>query len=223
MPDWNIKPLTSFSSHIQFIPPETITLSNGIKLQVIGDGEDEINKLAVYLPGGSYEEPASLISGITAASLFEGNEWATADEISRELDFCGAAKQFHTHDHYTGLVLSSLNYNFQHTCRILFHCICSPTFPESNVQTITRRVASQYSTMLEEVTGCITASGTHFPEFRPHKASKALPAPTWLASIHGSIIPKIAELSCRGTSPTRNCKYSTTLSVSGSVRKKLMI
>ncbi len=151
MPDWTSKPHTTFTTSISFTPPEIITLSNGIKLQVIADGEEETNKLAVYLPGGNYEEAAPLISALTAAALFEGNEHATAEKIAQDLDFCGAGKQVNSYDHFACATLSSLNYNFLHTCQIFFNCVCSPTFPESNMQNIVRRVAGHYKTSLEEV------------------------------------------------------------------------
>ncbi len=176
------KPPTRFFTDITFTPPEVVKLNNGIKLQIIGDGEDEVNKLAVYFPGGSYEESVPLLSGISVTALFEGNDRNSAAEIAEALDFCGATRQSSIHDHHTSVTLSSLNYNFAQTCELFYRCTCHPTFPQSGIEIITKRLASQCRTMLQEVSSLADNEMSRLYYGKGHPLAR-IPTPSGIESI----------------------------------------
>lgn len=144
-------PAVSYDMDIEFTMPEVITLPNGMKLMVVGDGEDDVNKLSIYVPGGCYEESSPLLAEITASAIFEGNAKQDAVTVAEQLDYLGTLRQQSSFDHRCGIVLSSLNSSFAKTCDILLQSLSTPTFPNRQVEVITHSMASYVRNQLKRV------------------------------------------------------------------------
>lgn len=141
------KPLGDFSLEY----PEPITLHNGIKLWVVGNGEDNINRLAVYMGGGMLQESVPMEAALTGILCMEGNANMDSRSIAEALDYYGSWKSAQAYDSVTQISLSSLNRNFAHTARILLDCIASPTFPAEECRLFQRRLASNIDTARQRV------------------------------------------------------------------------
>ena len=141
------KPLGDFSLEY----PEPITLHNGIKLWVVGNGEDDINRLAVYMGGGMLQESVPMEAALTGILCMEGNANMDSRSIAEALDYYGSWKSAQAYDSVTQISLSSLNRNFAHTARILLDCIASPTFPAEECRLFQRRLASNIDTARQRV------------------------------------------------------------------------
>ena len=122
-------PITDFKE-IRLDVPAPITLSNGIKMWVTGNGEDEINKISLYITGGAFQESRPMQATSCAMSVFNGNRNMTYSQIAEAIDFYGAWRSLQTHDNCTAFALSSLNENFDKTLPILVDSLRFPTFPE---------------------------------------------------------------------------------------------
>ena len=120
-------PITDFKE-IRLDVPAPITLSNGIKMWVTGNGEDEINKISLYITGGAFQESRPMQATSCAMSVFNGNRNMTYSQIAEAIDFYGAWRSLQTHDNCTAFALSSLNENFDKTLPILVDSLRFPTF-----------------------------------------------------------------------------------------------
>ncbi len=131
--------------------PAPIKLSNGIPMWVIGNGEDEINRLTIYVGGGTYHDQVPLQSMFTGQMCLEGNRQMTSNQIAEALDFYGSFKSVQSYDHATGITLSSLNRNLEHTLPLLAACLDNPTFPEEEFNLFQQRLASNVATARRRV------------------------------------------------------------------------
>lgn len=143
-------PVSDFKD-IRLDVPEPITLSNGIKMWVAGNGEDEVNKLCVYLTGGSFQESLAMQATTCSMAVFNGNKNMTNSQIAEAIDYYGAWRAVQTYDNCTAFSLSSLNENFKHTLPILFDSLRFPLFPTSELELAKRQLAVNCSTARERV------------------------------------------------------------------------
>ena len=132
-------PITDFKE-IRLDVPAPITLSNGIKMWVTGNGEDEINKISLYITGGAFQESRPMQATSCAMSVFNGNRNMTYSQIAEAIDFYGAWRSLQTHDNCTAFALSSLNENFDKTLPILVDSLRFPTFPDNEFDLIKRQL-----------------------------------------------------------------------------------
>lgn len=132
--------------------PAPVKLSNGIPLWVIGNGEDEISRLNVYMGGGTIEEEKPMQALITGYMVMEGSAQHNSEEIAEALDYYGAWKAAQHYNNHTMISLSSLNRNFEHTVKLLCECITSPTFPGSEFDLFKSQLASNIATASKRVT-----------------------------------------------------------------------
>lgn len=142
MNKYSTPPAVSDFGDIAITTPPPIYLDNGIPLQVIGDGDDEVCSVTIYFLGGKYEQHIPSLAAITAGAIFEGNSAQTSEEIADTFDYCGASVQNNVYDHHTSISLMSLKYNFEQTLSTFVRCITSPSFPTDKIETIKRRIAA---------------------------------------------------------------------------------
>lgn len=131
--------------------PEPITLSNGMKLWIAGNGEDEINKLNVFVSGGTFQEDVAMQAPTCSMTVFNGNKNMSNTEISEAIDYYGAWRAIQTYDNCTAFALSSLNENFDCTLPILFDSLRFPLFPENEFELAKRQLAVNCATARERV------------------------------------------------------------------------
>lgn len=123
-------PITDFKE-IKLDVPAPITLSNGMKMWIAGNGEDEINKISLFITGGAFQESKPMQATTCSMAVFNGNKNMNYNQIAEAIDFYGAWRALQTYDNCTAFSLSSLNENFDKTLPILSDSLQFPTFPDN--------------------------------------------------------------------------------------------
>lgn len=149
--DRSTPPPFSELTDIKLDVPTPITLSNGMKMWVVGDGEDEINKISIYMTGGAFHESRIMQATSCSLAVFNGNKNMNYNEIAEAIDFYGAWRAALVHDNCTGFSLSSLNENFDKTLPIFVDCLRFPTFPDAEFELIKRQLSVNCATIRERV------------------------------------------------------------------------
>ena len=145
------QPEISGFKKVQLYFPTPVTLQNGIPVWVVGDGDDEVNRVELYIGGGIYQEHKPLLAYLTGLLTFEGNANQSAEQVAEALDYYGAVKSAQPNDQCTMVSLSSLNHNFSSTAKILFDGISTPLYPEQECELYLRRLASNVETARQRV------------------------------------------------------------------------
>ena len=99
-------PITDFHE-IRLDVPRPITLSNGMPVWIAGNGEDEINKLTIYMTGGTFQESKPMQATTCSMAVFNGNKNMTYNQIAEAIDYYGAWRSLQTYDNCTAFSLSS--------------------------------------------------------------------------------------------------------------------
>ena len=143
-------PITDFKE-IKLDVPAPITLSNGMKMWIAGNGEDEINKISLFITGGAFQESKPMQATTCSMAVFNGNKNMNYNQIAEAIDFYGAWRALQTYDNCTAFSLSSLNENFDKTLPILSDSLQFPTFPDNEFDLIKRQLSVNCATARERV------------------------------------------------------------------------
>ncbi len=143
-------PIKEFST-LRLDWPTPVTLDNGIPVWVVGNGDDDICRMALYIAGGNLEEPRPLVASMTANLAVRASRESSAAAVAEAFDYYGAWRSARAHDHCVALTLSSLKRNFEQTCALFCQCVLDPSFPQDEVELLKGRLASSYSTAQERV------------------------------------------------------------------------
>ena len=131
--------------------PEPIRLSNGMPLWIAGNGEDEINKLTIYITGGAFQESLPMQATTCSMAVFNGNKNMSYEKIAQAIDFYGAWRAMQVYDNCTAFSLSSLNENFDKTLPIFIDCLRFPVFPQKEFELNKRQLSVNCATAREKV------------------------------------------------------------------------
>lgn len=145
------RPIIKNFGEIKLDYPSPIQLSNGIQVWVVGNGEDEMNRLTIYFGGGIGQEDVPMQAFLTGLMSTEGNKTITAGEVAETLDYCGAWKSAQSYDQYTAIALFSLNRNFEDTLKIMFESFSRPAFPDHEFNLYKKRLAGNIATAQKRV------------------------------------------------------------------------
>ena len=143
-------PVKDFSG-IRLDVPDPITLSNGMKMWIAGNGEDEINKLSIYMTGGTFQETHPMQATSCSMAVFNGNKNMTYAQIAEAIDYYGAWRALQVFDNCTAFSLSSLNEHFDKTLPIFIDCLRFPVFPENEFELNKRQLSVNCATAREKV------------------------------------------------------------------------
>lgn len=149
--DRSTPPAVSDFREIRLDIPEPIMLSNGMKLWIVGNGEDEINKLTIYMTGGAFHESRPMQATACSMAVFNGNKNLTHAQIAEAIDFYGAWRSLQVYDNCTTFALSSLNENFNNTLPIFIDCLRFPVFPDNEFELNKRQLSVNCATAREKV------------------------------------------------------------------------
>ena len=137
--------------HITLDVPAPVTLRNVMKLWIVGNGEDEINKLTIYVTGGAFHESRPMQATACSMAVFNGNRNMTYNQIAEAIDFYGAWRAMQVYDNCTALALSSLNENFDKTLSIFVDSLRFPVFPNNEFQLNKRQLSTNCAIAREKV------------------------------------------------------------------------
>ncbi len=143
-------PLAEFGDlTLQF--PQPVSLDNGIPCYVVDGGDDDMNRVGIYLPAGNLMESKPSVALLTAVMLTVGNETMPADKLAEQFDYYAVRKSSYSYDYWAEVTMTSLNDNFSHTMRLLADCITRPSFPQDELDVWKRRIAGNISVLREKV------------------------------------------------------------------------
>lgn len=131
--------------------PEPIMLSNGMKMWIAGNGEDEVNKINIYITGGAFHESRPMQATACSMAVFNGNKSMTYSQIAEAIDYYGAWRAMQVYDNCTAFSLSSLNENFDKTLPIFIDSLLFPIFPDNEFELNKRQLTVSCATAREKV------------------------------------------------------------------------
>ena len=122
-----------------------------MRMWVVGNGEDEINKLNIFLTGGTFQESCPMQATACSMAVFNGNKYMNYAQIAEAIDFYGAWRALQVYDNCTAFALSSLNENFDKTLPIFIDSLRFPVFPDNEFELNKRQLAVNCATAREKV------------------------------------------------------------------------
>lgn len=129
----------------------TLTLDNGIKLNVIDHGEFDVNRMTISWEGGA-NDVDSFASLMLASDLMrEGTKLSRGAEIAETFDYNGAWLKSNFHSHHSSLILHSLNNKFDAVLPTLVETITQPIFPQQEFEINKEKLAKRKEINLSKV------------------------------------------------------------------------
>ncbi len=129
----------------------TLSLDNGIKLNVIDHGEFDVNRLTFSWKGGA-NDVDSFASLMLASDLMrEGTKLNSGAEIAETFDYNGAWLKSNFHSHHSSLILHSLNNKFDAVLPTLVETITQPIFPQQEFEINKEKLAKRKEINLSKV------------------------------------------------------------------------
>lgn len=116
--------------------PERVRLPNGIPLNVLNAGENEVTRIDLLMAGGRWQQKQPLQALFTNRMLREGTRRYSATEIAEKLDYYGAWLELSGASEHTYVTLYSLNKYLPQTLDMLESIVKEPVFPEKELRVI---------------------------------------------------------------------------------------
>ena len=114
-----------------FASPITSALSNGIKLYSFNSGDQEVFKLELIFPVGTYLSSNPAVPSLCLDMLLEGTKSKSASEINNALDFYGAFLNFNSGIDNTIITLFGRSAFLGHLIPLLAEIISDPIFEDN--------------------------------------------------------------------------------------------
>lgn len=124
--------------------PERRILPNGVPLNVINAGENEVIRIDLLMKGGRWQQSQPLQALFANRMLREGTERYSAAEIAEKLDYYGAWLELSSASEYDFITLYSLNKYLPQTLDVLESIVKEPLFPEKELDIIVNNNIQQF-------------------------------------------------------------------------------
>lgn len=144
MIDRSKQPSIKQIDNIDIPVPERSVMPNGVPLQVISAGEQDVVRVDMLFRAGAWFQTEKLQAFFTHRMLREGTKKYSSAQIAEKLDFYGAWLEVSNTLEYVFVTLYSLSKYFPQTLEILESMIKEPTFPESELHTVAENCVQQY-------------------------------------------------------------------------------
>jgi predicted Zn-dependent peptidase len=135
-----IRPL----EHFEMIRPEQRILRNGITLNVIEAGTEDVVRIDFVIAGGRIDQEYPLQSLLTNRMLREGTAHLSSTEISEKLDFYGAWLNLVSGVNSCLVTLYSLNKYVEQTLAVVADMLKAPSFPQSELDRVAASSLQQF-------------------------------------------------------------------------------
>jgi len=135
-----IRPMGDF----QLLRLERLRMKNGMPLNVIRAGSQEVVRLDILIGGGQWHQTQALQALFTNRMLREGTTSLTSSQIAEKLDYYGAWLELSSAVNYGFVTLYSLNKYFPHTLAIIADMLMNPTFPEKEMEVVVETNRQQF-------------------------------------------------------------------------------
>ena len=113
--------------------PERRHLKNGIPLNIIQAGMEEVVRFDLLIGAGQWQQTQALQAMFTNRMLREGTPSFTSQQISEKLDYYGAMLELSSSVNCGFITLYSLNKYFPQTLALVADMLMHPTFPEKEM------------------------------------------------------------------------------------------
>ena len=143
----SIRPMGEFS----LTRPERRQMKNGIPLNIIRAGSQEVVRMDVLIGAGQWHQTQSLQAMFTNRMLREGTQSMTSAQIAEKLDYYGAWLELSSSPNCGFITLYSLNKYFHHTLAIIADMLMHPTFPEKELGVVLEANRQQFLVNSERV------------------------------------------------------------------------
>lgn len=130
--------------HLAIQIPERRILPNGVSLNVINAGENEVIRIDLLMKGGRWQQSQPLQALFANRMLREGTSRYSAAEIAEKLDYYGAWLELSSASEYDFITLYSLNKYLPQTLDVLESIVKEPLFPEKELEVIINNNIQQF-------------------------------------------------------------------------------
>ena len=135
-----LRPLEAF----EILRPERLEMKNGIQLNVIRAGSQEVVRLDLLIGGGQWHQTQALQALFTNRMLREGTPTMTSAQIAEKLDYYGAWLDLSSSVNCGFVTLYSLNKYFPRTLAIIADMLMNPSFPEKELEVVLETNRQQF-------------------------------------------------------------------------------
>ena len=139
-----IQPEIKAIEQISIAVPQRKTMSNGIPLNVIEAGNQDVVRVDILIGAGKWHQTQLLQTLFTNRMLREGTKRFTSAEIAEKLDYYGAWLELSTSMEFSYITLYSLNKYFANTLEIVESIVKEPVFPEKELSTVVETNKHQF-------------------------------------------------------------------------------
>ena len=135
-----LRPLEAF----EILRPERLEMKNGMQLNVIRAGSQEVVRLDFLIGGGQWHQTQALQALFTNRMLREGTPTMTSAQIAEKLDYYGAWLDLSSSVNCGFVTLYSLNKYFPRTLAIIADMLMNPSFPEKELEVVLETNRQQF-------------------------------------------------------------------------------
>ena len=130
--------------HFSIQNPECTTMRNGMKLNIINAGNEDVVRFDLLIGGGQWDQSRPLQAVFTNRMLREGTRSFTSRQIAERLDYYGAWLDLSSSVNHGFVTLYSLSKYFARTAEILASMVKEPLFPEQELSVVVEGNKQQY-------------------------------------------------------------------------------
>ena len=142
--DRTIQPKVRDIEHLAVQMPQRCTMPNGVSLNVLDSGDNEVVRIDLLMEGGRWQQSQPLQALFTNRMLREGTTKYTAATIAEKLDYYGSWLELSSSSEYAYITVYSLNKYLAKTLEVVESMIKEPLFPQKELQTILDTNIQQY-------------------------------------------------------------------------------
>lgn len=149
--DRTIAPEIRQIEHFLITEPEHRVLRNGIPLNIIQVGDEDVIRFDLLIKGGQWNQSQPLQAMFTNRMLREGTCRLTSAQIAEKLDYYGAWLDLSSSVNYGFITLYSLGKYFPKTVEVVASMVKEPVFPEKELAVIVNVNKQQFQVNAQRV------------------------------------------------------------------------
>ena len=136
-PDRTKAPSIKQIAHFSIQKPVRQTLTNGMQLNIINAGSEDVVRFDLLIHSGQLEQTQPLQAMFVNRMLREGTSTFKSTEIAQRLDYYGAWLDLSSSINCGFITLYSLGKYFPQTIEVLASMVKEPVFPEHELKVVT--------------------------------------------------------------------------------------
>lgn len=147
----NIAPIFSLPESLEVISSQNHTLSNGIPVQVVEGGTQDVLRITFLFNAGTRYQVKPLVAATTLSMLTEGTKSHSATQLAELLEYHGAYTDQGIDRDKAGISLYCLEKYAQNLIPLLQEIIIYPSFPAKQFETLTNKRKQQLTVERQKV------------------------------------------------------------------------